>query len=64
MVTGRVKRRLKDGNFIIHRYYYCGAWRNKGTAACSSNGVKADMVGKFVFNKIRDSLCNKDIVKK
>ncbi|WP_088311974.1 recombinase family protein [Bacillus cereus] len=63
MVAGRVKKTLKDGSFIIHRYYHCGAWRNKGTAACSSNGVKADLVEGFVFNKIRDSLFNEDILK-
>ncbi|OAK45027.1 recombinase family protein [Bacillus wiedmannii] len=62
MVAGRVKRRLKNGSFTIHRYYQCGAWRNKGTAACSSNGVKADLVEEFVFNKIRDSLFNEEIL--
>ncbi|WP_368658239.1 recombinase family protein [Metabacillus halosaccharovorans] len=63
MVAGRVKKKHKDGSFIIHRYYHCGAWRNKGTAACRSNGLKANVVEEFVFNKIRDSLLNEEILR-
>lgn len=68
MVAGRVKKKHKDGSFIIYRYYHCGAWRNKGTAACRSNSVKADYVESFVFNKIQEVLNKentlRDIVKR
>ncbi|MGD6834276.1 recombinase family protein [Sutcliffiella halmapala] len=63
MVAGRVKKKHKDGNYVIHRYYQCGAWRNKGTAACRSNSVKADAVEQFVFDKIHLSLFNENILK-
>ena len=63
MVAGRVKKKHKDESYVIHRYYHCGAWRNKGTAACRSNGVKADIVEEFVFNKIQGSLLSENILK-
>jgi len=52
MVAGRVTRNRKDGTKFINRYYYCGAWRNKGTGVCHSNGIRADDVEKHVFSKI------------
>ncbi|WP_353050264.1 recombinase family protein [Bacillus sp. ISL-47] len=63
MVAGRVKKKHKDGSYVIHRYYQCGAWRNKGIAACRSNSVKADAVEQFVFDKIHLSLFNENILK-
>ncbi|WP_233569828.1 zinc ribbon domain-containing protein [Falsibacillus albus] len=62
MVAGRVKKKHKDGSYILHRYYHCGAWRNKGTAACRSNGVKADETEKIVFNKIQSNLLNEKLL--
>jgi site-specific DNA recombinase len=62
MVAGRVKKKHKDGSHLIYRYYQCGAWRNKGTAACKSNSVKADEVEQFVFDKIQFSLLNESIL--
>nr|WP_312094220.1 recombinase family protein [Niallia sp.] len=62
MVAGRVKKKHKDGGHLIYRYYQCGAWRNKGTAACRSNSVKADEVEQFVFDKIQFSLLNESIL--
>lgn len=53
MVAGRVVSTRKDGTKNTIRYYYCGAWRNKGTAVCRSNGVRADEVESFVFQKLR-----------
>ncbi len=53
MVAGRVSSMRKDGTKRTIRYYYCGAWRNKGIAACRSNGVRADDVEKYVFSKIQ-----------
>ncbi|ADK07999.1 TPA: recombinase family protein [Bacillus cereus biovar anthracis] len=63
MVAGRVKRKLKDGNINIIRYYQCGAWRNKGTAACRSNGVRADKIEKQVFKRINQIVLNDKILK-
>ncbi|HBZ35379.1 MAG TPA: resolvase [Rikenellaceae bacterium] len=59
MVAGRVVSTRKDGTKNVIRYYYCGAWRNKGTAVCRSNGVRADDVENYVFQKIR-RLVNSD----
>jgi site-specific DNA recombinase len=53
MVAGRVVSTRKDGTKNITRYYYCGAWRNKGTAVCRSNGVRADDVEMYVFQKLK-----------
>lgn len=68
MVAGRVKNTLKDGTVIVRRYYYCGAWRNKGTAVCNANGIKADYAGEYVFSRLKNIICNevilKDIVEK
>jgi site-specific DNA recombinase len=63
MVAGRVKKKKKDGSYILHRYYHCGAWRNKGIAACRSNGVRADLVEEIVFNKIKETLFNKTVLR-
>ena len=52
MVAGRVTRNRKYGTKFINRYYYCGAWRNKGSGVCHSNGIRADDVEKHVFSKI------------
>lgn len=53
MVAGRVVLKRKDGTKNVMRYYYCGAWRNKGTAVCRSNGVRADDVEMYVFQKLK-----------
>ncbi|MBJ8153499.1 recombinase family protein [Bacillus cereus] len=63
MVAGRVKRRLKNGNINIIRYYQCGAWRNKGTAVCRSNGVRADKIEELVFKRINQIVSNDKILK-
>lgn len=56
MVAHRGKVKNKDGTYTIHRYYACGAWRNKGTAVCHSNSISADYVEEYVFNRIRNVL--------
>lgn len=63
MVAGRVKKKLKDGNMKIIRYYQCGAWRNKGTAVCRSNGVRADKIEKQVFKRINQIVLSDKILK-
>lgn len=63
MVAGRSKKKNKDGTHKIHRYYFCGAWRNKGIAACRSNGIRADDIEKLVFSRIQDILCDQKVLK-
>lgn len=52
MVAGRTIAYLKDGTKRVSRYYYCGAWRNKGTGICHPNGVRAGDAETYVFKKL------------
>lgn len=63
MVAGRTKRKRKDGTYLITRYYVCGNWRNKGTAACHSNGVRADYAEAYVLTRIEEVIFNEKILK-
>lgn len=68
MAAGRTKNKLKDGTYKVTRYYVCGNWRNKGTAACHSNGVRADYAEASVLSRIKEVVFSEkilnDIVKK
>lgn len=63
MVAGRVRKKLKCGDIKIIRYYQCGSWRNKGIAACHSNGVRADKIEKLVFKRINKIVLNNKVLK-
>lgn len=63
MVAGRTKKKRKDGTFSVTRYYVCGNWRNKGTAACNSNGVRADYAEEYVLSRIKEVVFNEKILK-
>ncbi|MEB4814946.1 recombinase family protein [Bacillus thuringiensis] len=63
MVAGRVKKKLKNGDVNIIRYYQCGVWRNQGTAACHSNGIRADKIEEIVFGRISTILIKDKILK-
>lgn len=63
MVAGRVSKTRKDGTKYMIRYYYCGAWRNKGTAVCSSNGINADKVEKYVFDRLNSVLQSEKLLR-
>lgn len=63
MVAGRVVKKRKDGSKYILRYYYCGAWRNKGSSVCKSNGVKAEYAENYVFDRLKEVLCNEVVLK-
>jgi site-specific DNA recombinase len=63
MVAGRVVKKRKDGSKYILRYYYCGAWRNKGSSVCKSNGIKAEIAENYVFNRLEAVLCNEVVLK-
>lgn len=59
MVIGRTTNRLKDGTKKVLEYYVCGAWKNKGTLVCRSNGIRTDYADPYVLDKIK-SLVNGD----
>lgn len=61
MVIGRTTNRLKDGTKRVLEYYVCGAWKNKGTAVCRSNGIRTDYADKYVLEKLTN-LANNDIL--
>ncbi|WP_409482403.1 recombinase family protein [Bacillus safensis] len=61
MVVSRTINRNKDGTKRKLEYYACGAWKNKGTAVCRSNTVRADYADKYVLEKIT-KLANNDIL--
>lgn len=63
MVAGVTKKRRKDGSYNIHKYYYCGNWRNKGIAACRSNGIKKEYIEEFIFSTINELLYDQIILK-
>ncbi|MED3602910.1 recombinase family protein [Bacillus subtilis] len=52
MVLGRTTNRNKDGSKRVLEYYVCGAWKNKGTSACNSNGVRTEYADEYVINRI------------
>lgn len=63
MVAARSKKKRKDGTFNVTRYYVCGNWRNKGTAACNSNGVRAEYAEEYVLTRIEEVIVNEKILK-
>lgn len=63
MVAGRTKKKRKDGTYLVTRYYVCGNWRNKGTAACNSNGVRADYAEEYVLSRIKEVVFNENVLK-
>lgn len=62
MVAGVTKKKRKDGTYNVHKYYFCGNWRNKGIAACHSNSIRKDNIEEIVFNKINEVLYDKSIL--
>lgn len=59
MVIGRTTNRTKSGEKRVLEYYVCGAWKNKGTNVCRSNGVRTDYADVYVLNKL-DNLMKSD----
>lgn len=52
MVLGRNSYKLKSGERGYREYYVCGAWKNKGKAACHSNGLLITRIDDFVLKKM------------
>ncbi|MBK5241693.1 recombinase family protein [Clostridium sp.] len=63
MVASRTKKKRKDGTYNVNRYYVCGNWRNKGTAACNSNGIRADYAEEYVLSRVKDVVFSERILK-
>ena len=63
MVISRTTNKLADGTKKRIAYYCCGAWKNKGTAVCSSNMVRTDKANEYVFGKLSELLSNDKMVK-
>lgn len=61
MVLGRTTNLRKDGTKRVLEYYVCGAWKNKGTAVCHSNGVRTQYADDYVLSKI-DKYVNNDVL--
>lgn len=53
MVVGRTTNRTKSGEKRVLEYYVCGAWKNKGTNVCRSNGVRTDYADPMFLIKLR-----------
>ncbi|MEK4848169.1 recombinase family protein [Bacillus sp. FSL W8-0183] len=62
MVIGRTTNKRKDGTKRILEYYVCGAWENKGSTVCQSNGVRADYADKYVLNQISKVANNEKVI--
>lgn len=63
MVVMRTVNKLKDGTRKKLEYYACGAWKNKGTAVCRSNSVRADKAESYIFEKLQELATNKQLIK-
>mgnify|MGYP005748398789 CR=1 FL=1 len=63
MVLGRTTNKNKDGSKRVLEYYVCGAWKNKGTAACNSNGIRTNYADEYVLSKISNFTNNDMLIK-
>ena len=63
MVISRTTNTLADGTKKRIAYYSCGAWKNQGTAVCSSNSIRVDKANEYVFNKLSSVLSNDDMIR-
>lgn len=63
MVISRTTNKLADGTKKRIAYYACGNWKNKGTAVCNSNTIRADKANEYVFSKISELLSNEKMIK-
>ncbi|UYY93987.1 recombinase family protein [Bacillus cereus] len=63
MVIGRTTNKLKDGTKRVLEYYVCGAWKNKGTLVCRSNGVRTEYADAFVLDKLQQLMSSDKLIK-
>lgn len=64
MTIGRSYHKRKDGTKKVAEYYVCGNWKNKGTAVCNSNSIKAEVADEVVINKLIETVNNELLLKK
>jgi site-specific DNA recombinase len=64
MTISRSTRKRKDGAKVVNEYYACSNWKNKGTAVCNSNSVRADKADELVINKLIETVNNELLLKK
>ncbi|GAA0102306.1 hypothetical protein UT300012_30210 [Paraclostridium bifermentans] len=64
MTVSRSTRKRKDGTKAVNEYYSCSNWKNKGTAVCNSNSVKAEVADEVVINKLIETVNNELLLKK
>jgi len=63
MVPSITTRKNKDGKKRKYRYYVCGDFHNKGSAACKSNSIKAYDAEELVIDRIQTFLSKKRLYK-
>lgn len=64
MTISRSYHKRKDGTKKIAEYYVCGNWKNKGTAVCNSNSIRAEVADEVVINKLVETVNNELLLKK
>lgn len=62
MVIGRTTNRTKSGEKRVLEYYVCGAWKNKGTNVCHSNGVRTDYADPYILNKLEELIQSEKLI--
>ncbi|MBS0979084.1 recombinase family protein [Levilactobacillus brevis] len=64
MAASNTTNTLKDGTKKRIRYYSCANFRNKGTAVCHANSIRADEAEALVAEKLMLVLCEPNIGQK
>ena len=63
MVISRTTNTLKDGTKRVLEYYVCGAWKNKGTLVCRSNGIRTEYADAFTLDKLQRLMHSDKLIK-
>lgn len=63
MVLSRTTNKNKDGSKRVLEYYVCGSWKNKGTSACNSNGIRTKYADDYVLGKISKYTKSENLIK-
>ena len=58
MVPKHVRNRRMNGTYHYHYYYVCGAYHNKGSAACKANSIRADDAERKVLTWLQTFLAS------
>ncbi|WP_270598954.1 recombinase family protein [Clostridium baratii] len=64
MTISRSYHKRKDGTKKVAEYYACGNWKNKGTAVCNSNSIRAKVADETVISKLIETVNNELLLKK